>query len=278
MVDSPMLVHLSDLSQHEETAALMSRSMLIPAEARRVLSVIQQSLADSLVAVYLHGSAVAGGLRPKSDVDVLVVVDQATTHAIRAHLVTELMKISGRPSGDILRPLELIIFHRADLAELVYPARSEFVYGEWLRDAYETGEVPKPVADPELTLVLAQARQEARPLVGPEPAELLPPIPKAEVHRAIKEALPSLLDSLEGDERNVLLTLARMWRTLSTGEFVPKDAAAEWAISLLPAESAALVSCARKAYLGTTDIDWAARQQEVRRVASDLSERVAGML
>ncbi|HFH3062033.1 TPA: nucleotidyltransferase domain-containing protein, partial [Pseudomonas aeruginosa] len=55
--------------------------MLIPAEAKRALPVIQQSLADSLVAVYLHGSAVAGGLRPKSDVDVLVVIDRATTHA-----------------------------------------------------------------------------------------------------------------------------------------------------------------------------------------------------
>ncbi|HHK0294686.1 TPA: nucleotidyltransferase domain-containing protein, partial [Pseudomonas aeruginosa] len=95
----------------------MSKSMLIPAEAKRALPVIQQSLADSLVAVYLHGSAVAGGLRPKSDVDVLVVIDRATTHAIRARLVTELMKISGRPGGDTLRPLELIVFHRADLAE-----------------------------------------------------------------------------------------------------------------------------------------------------------------
>lgn len=252
--------------------------MLIPAEAKRALPVIQQSLADSLVAVYLHGSAVAGGLRPKSDVDVLVVIDRATTHAIRARLVTELMKISGRPGGDTLRPLELIVFHRADLAESVYPARSEFVYGEWLRDAYETGEVPRPEADPELTLVLAQARQEASPLFGPEPAELLPAIPQADVHRAIKDALPSLLDSLEGDERNVLLTLARMWRTLRIGEFVPKDVAAEWAIPLLPAESAALVSCARNAYLGMMDIDWEARQREVRRVASDLSERVAGML
>ncbi|MFP6504966.1 hypothetical protein, partial [Pseudomonas aeruginosa] len=37
----------------------MSKSMLIPAEAKRALPVIQQSLADSLVAVYLHGSAVA---------------------------------------------------------------------------------------------------------------------------------------------------------------------------------------------------------------------------
>src|SRR5690606_34256793 len=104
-----------------------------------------------------------------------------------------------------------------------YPPRSEFIYGEWLRDAFEAGEVPKPTRDPELTVLIAQARQEAKPLIGPEAAELLPIVPPALLYRAIGDALPALLDNLAGDERNVLLTLTRMWRTLSTGEIVPKD-------------------------------------------------------
>ncbi|MDM7853300.1 hypothetical protein QUF18_20350 [Pseudochrobactrum kiredjianiae] len=36
-----------------------------------------------------------------------------------------------------------------------FPARAEFVYGEWLRDSFEAGEVPLPNNDPEYTLVLA---------------------------------------------------------------------------------------------------------------------------
>jgi hypothetical protein len=93
-------------------------------------------------------------------------------------------------------------------------------------DAFGAGEVPRPVSDPEFTLVLAQARQEARALVGPAAAELLPPIPDDHVRQAMRDVLPSLLANLTGDEGNVLLTLARMSRTATTGEFVTKDAAA----------------------------------------------------
>jgi streptomycin 3"-adenylyltransferase len=257
---------------------MKSDALAIPVEAGHALRVVQRCFADSLLAVYLHGSAVAGGLRPDSDVDVLVVIDQPTTHAVRAHLVTELMKISGRPRGDAARPLELIVFRRADLTASVYPARGEFVYGEWLRDTFEAGEVPRPIRDPELTLILAQARREAKSLIGPDPAELLPIIPQAGVHRAIADVLPPLLDTLERDERNVLLTLVRMWRTLTTGEFVPKNVAADWAMARLPAESAVLIAYARDGYLGVVKDDWPARRQDLRRVASDLRDRVLALL
>ncbi len=190
------------------------------------------------------------------------------------------MKISGRHpvDADGRRPLELVVFHNADLETSVYPARGEFIYGEWLRDAFEAGEIPEPASDPEFTLLLAQARQDAKPLIGPDPTELLPITPEADIRRAIGDALPVLLDTLDGDERNVLLTLARMWRTLATGEFVPKDVAAEWAVQRLSAGPAATVAHAREAYLGLTTDDWRSRHREVRQAADGLGERVTAML
>lgn len=252
----------------------------IPVEASQALPIVERCFGGSLSAVYLHGSAVAGGLRPASDVDLLAVIDRPATHPVRARLVSDLMEVSGhhpaKPDGP--RPLELIAFLRADLAASVYPARAAFVYGEWLRGAFEAGDVPEPVSDPEFTLLLAQARQEARPLHGPDPAELLPVIPDADIRRAIGDALPALLETLDGDERNVLLTLARMWQTLSTGAFVPKDVAAEWAAPRLSGEAAALLARANAAYLGGDDVDWRGRRHEVRRAANALSVRVRAML
>lgn len=257
----------------------MTDAVLTPPEAEQALRVVQQHFASALVAVYLHGSAVAGGLRPDSDVDTLVVIDRPMTPVASKHLVTELMKISGRPgSGSTLRPLELIVFLSSDLTSSSYPARRQFLYGEWLRDTFEAGEAPGPASDPDLTLVLAQARQTAEPLFGPDTTDLLPVIPQADIRRAIGDALPALLDSLEGDERNVLLTLARMWRTLVTGEFVSKDAAAEWAQTRLPAEHATVLADARDGYLGILKDDWGPRRQEVRRVADDLRACVAAAL
>ena len=71
--------------------------------------------------------------------------------------------------------------------------------------------MPEPVSDPELTVLLTQARQEARALIGPDPVKMLPVIPDSDIRRAIGDALPALLGTLEGDEHNVLLTLTRLW-------------------------------------------------------------------
>lgn len=251
--------------------------MTVPVEATRTLPILERVLGDSLLAVYLHGSAVAGGLRTNSDVDLIAVVDQPLGVEPRERLVAELMQLSGMypppPGGP--RPIELIVFQRADLVGSAYPARSEFIYGEWLRAAFETGATAQPSPDPEFTLVLAQARAEARTLLGPDPGDLLPSVSQAEIRRAIGDALPALLDNLEGDERNVLLTLARMWRTLATGDFVPKDVAAEWAIPRLPAEAAAVLAGAREAYLGLSrDV----KGSEVQSVAGELAKRVMAMV
>jgi predicted nucleotidyltransferase len=253
---------------------------VLPKEALAALAVLQRNVGGTLLAMYLHGSAVAGGLRPSSDVDLMAVVGAPTTHAVRARLVVELMEVSGRhPVGpDGRRPIEMIVFNCADLAVTSYPARAEFLYGEWLREQFEAGAVPEPQNDPEFTLLLAQARTQARALIGPDPATLLPVVPQSDVRRAIGLALPALLSALDGDERNVLLTLVRMWRTLAIGDFVPKDVAADWAMPRLPAEAAVLIADARDAYLGVKSVGWQERQREVHVLADELAKRVAAML
>ncbi len=198
------------------------------AEAEAATAALRTILGDSLLALYLHGSAVAGGLRPQSDIDLLAVVEALIPEHRRAALLAALLRISGRhpapPQGP--RCLEVTIFRRQDLAAGAYPARAEFTYGEWLRDAFEAGGRPLPATDPDHTLVLAQARRAAVALIGPEASAILPGIPDARVRQAMRGALPALNAGLDGDTRNVLLTLARMWHTAVTGDFVPKDAAA----------------------------------------------------
>ena len=59
-------------------------------------------------------------------------------------------------------------------------------------------------------------------------------IPFHEIKKAIRFSLPGLISSFKGDERNVLLTLSRMWLTLVTEEITTKDVAAKWVILKLP--------------------------------------------
>ena len=69
---------------------------------------------------------------------------------------------------------------------------------------------------------------------------MIEPVPMTDIRRAIKESLPGLIASIEGDEHNVILTLARMWLTSSSGRICSKDQAAEWAIPKLAKEHATL--------------------------------------
>nr|QIQ10642.1 Streptomycin 3''-adenylyltransferase [uncultured bacterium] len=251
----------------------------IPAEALAALGVVRRCLGEAPAGVYLHGSAVSGGLRAHSDVDVLVVIEGPMTAAERQQLVGELLAVSGHYPHDAAgrRPLELIVFAREELARGGYPVRSEFLYGEWLRAAFEAGAVPEPSAEPDHSLLLAQARQTARTLFGPDAATLLPAIPPAEIRRAIGGALPALLGSPAGDERNVLLTLARMWRTLAVGDFVPKDSAATWAMTRVDAGAATLLAHARAAYVGDVEDNWPFAAEVTLRVAEDLAGMVRGV-
>ncbi|MEJ8572740.1 aminoglycoside adenylyltransferase domain-containing protein [Microbaculum marinum] len=248
-----------------------------PEQIRAAADAIRGIFQDSLAALYLHGSAVsARGLGPQSDIDLLAVIDCAMTDVQRRGLVSALLGISGRhpaaPDGP--RSIEVIVFLKSELHANIPTAHSEFTYGEWLRKALEGGELPMPNVDPEYTLVLAQARRRARPLFGPPAAELLPDCALEHVMHAMRDALPALLDGLFGDERNVLLTLARMWQTAATGAIVSKDAAATWAAPQMPDEEAAMLTYAREAYLGHLEDEWKGRRSAVRRTAAFLRQRV----
>ena len=120
-------------------------------------TVLKETLQDKLLGIYIHGSALDGALKPQSDIDLLAVIKNPLSAEERSKLLAALMQLSGRhPAQDIHeRCLEVMIFIQAELAANEFPARVEFVYGEWLRDSFEAGEVPLPNNDPEYTLVLA---------------------------------------------------------------------------------------------------------------------------
>lgn len=129
-------------------------------------------------------------------------------------------------------------------------APCEFLYGEWLRDEYERGTLPGPEPMPDLAPLLTMVLLADAPLHGPPPADLLAPVPPADLRRAITAGVPELLAELDTDTRNVLLTLARIWTTLATGTIRSKDAAADWALARLPAEHRPALEHGGAVYLG----------------------------
>lgn len=64
----------------------------------QTLDVIKRHLASTLLAVHLYGSALDGGLKPYSDIDLLVTVATRPDEAVRRALMLELLEVSAPPS------------------------------------------------------------------------------------------------------------------------------------------------------------------------------------
>ncbi|WP_328413361.1 aminoglycoside adenylyltransferase family protein [Streptomyces violaceus] len=218
-----------------------------------LVQLLHRTLPDTLLGIYLHGSATLGGLRPHSDIDVLAVVTESMTYAQRRELVAELLTVSG---VDGRRHVELIVVVRDDVRPWRYPPTCDFLYGDWLREEFERGVIPSPEPSPDLAPLLTMVLRADAPLHGPPPAELLDPVPREDLRRAVVAGVPELMDELDSDTRNVLLTLARIWATLTTGDIRAKDAAATWALGRLPAENRPVLAHARAVYLGEEDERW----------------------
>ena len=61
---------------------------------------------------------------------------------------------------------------------------------------------------------------------------------------------------LESDATNGLLTLARVWFTLETGDFAAKDVAGEWALARLEPPLRTPLELAVAVYRGEREPDW----------------------
>lgn len=91
-------------------------------QINQAVSLLQELFPQELTGICLYGSAVLDGLRPESDIDILVIIDRPLTQSLRARLTQELLCLSGRPRSD-RRPIELSVVNRRDIDPRSYPPR-----------------------------------------------------------------------------------------------------------------------------------------------------------
>jgi len=244
-------------------------------QVETVVSMLEETLGPSLRGTYLYGSAVEGGLRPDSDVDLFAVIERRLTVDERRLIIGALLPISGpatrRPGW---RPIELTIVVDQDIRPWGYPPRLELQYGEWLRSEFLSGSfAPWQAVRPDVAILITMVVAQGEALTGPPAHELLPPVPRAHLVRAMVDEMPMLFEDLEADTRNVLLTLARIWMTVVTGEVRAKDVAARWAARRVSMEPRRLLDRARAGYLGEVDDRWD-DVQAVTALADELRQRI----
>jgi streptomycin 3"-adenylyltransferase len=238
-----------------------------------VVAALRDVLGGDVLGVCLYGSAVSGGQRPVSDLDLVAITRRSLSDGERRTLVARTFEASGHISAERpKRPIELTLVVQHEVRPWHWPPYHDLQFGEW----YEAGDVSafEPREDPDLAVLLTTALQRGVPLLGPPPAELVDPVPHADLLRAAHAAVDDVLRDLDGDTRNVLLTLARVWYTIETGEIVAKDEAAAWAAERLPDEEAATLDLAAAAYRGEAEDDWDARPGQAGAAAAAMTAQI----
>jgi predicted nucleotidyltransferase len=254
---------------------LSTESELFEEQLQRLVAVVRDVLGKHIVGAYLHGSAVLGGIRPRSDIDVLAVSSRPTTLAEKRLLVERLIAITGVTDPGPPWTVELTIVVESDIRPWRYPPRLDFQYGEWVRQAFARGDyAPWRERDPDLALLITVALQGDRTLLGPPPAEVFDPVPPSDCTRAMLDGLDGLLERLDDDTRNVLLTLARIQCTLATGEIRTKDTAADWVLQRLPEADRVPLARARAVYLGQEEERWDDVRPGVALVAKRMTSEI----
>ncbi|WP_158622408.1 aminoglycoside adenylyltransferase family protein [Pedobacter sp. KBW06] len=240
---------------------------LVRKEIEKVVRVIKEEAGRSIAGIYLYGSAVDGGLQKESDIDILAIIDGSLSQKSKCQLVKKFMQVSGEIGNkQLIRPFEVTILNRDEISPWRHPVRNELQYGEWLRDEFLKGEIAGCNVNPDLTILLRQVHQSSITLTGSAAQEIIPEIPDEDIKQAIFDTLPILLQCVKGDERNTVLTLARMYYTLVVGGVTTKDRAADWLLSEIPVEFRDLLEMAKCGYLGICKDNWQGKGEALKKI------------
>lgn len=182
----------------------------------------------------------------------LAVSARETTHAEKQKIASGLLAVSGDLSrGHGRRPIELTIVTTSEVRPWRYPPRRDFQYGEWLRERFERGDrdLFRPTIDPDVAILITVVRLGDVTLTGSAAGATFDEVPRRDLVEALVAGIPGLIDDIDWDTRNVVLTIARIWNGVVTGEIRSKDGAAEWALERLPPEHRPVLVRAREGYL-----------------------------
>ena len=253
----------------------------ISAQLSQALDIIERHLGSTLLAVHLYGSALDGGLKSYSDIDLLVTVTTRLNETVRQALFVELLEVSASPGQNkALRALEVTIVVRSDIVPWRYPARRELQFGEWQRSDILAGIFEPATVDADLAILLTKAKQHSIVLAGSAAEDFFSLVPESDLFKALTDTLKlwNAPPDWAGDERNVVLTLSRIWYTAATSKIAPKDIAATWAMARLPVQHQPVLLNAKQAYLGQEEDCLPSRADQVAAFVKFVKHETAKLL
>ncbi|WP_156740206.1 aminoglycoside adenylyltransferase domain-containing protein [Occultella aeris] len=247
-----------------------------PTAPLRMLDVLADGIAatlgENLLALYVHGSYVAGDFEPaRSDLDLLAVLREVPTPATLELLRPRHARFAVDHPAWADR-IEVDYFPAATLAALADRP------GPMIR--ISPGE-PLHLfeASRHYLLNVASARADGRALRGQSPTAVLPPVDRAAVRAVVREHAASWPEWVKdsrgrtGAQAYAVLTLCRALHLVVEGTQVSKRRAGVWAAARRP-ESAELIEWASAWWYDAGPDDAPGRYEDVAAFVTSLAAEV----
>lgn len=205
---------------------------------------------EGVVGVYPHGSLAMGSyFRPKSDVDLLVVVKDPLVGPKRRALALDLLEsFDHRP---IIGGVEISVVRQRSLESFTHPMPYEFHFSEkWVEDV-RGGESGPRGADRDLAAHCTMARLRGLALLGPAPATVIGDVPHDAYLDAVMDDARWIVDGgiIDSPFYGVLNLCRSLQVVLDDPEVPPsKEESAGWALDNLVAEHGPIVVAALQCY------------------------------
>jgi predicted nucleotidyltransferase len=250
----------------------------VRAQAERLAERLQAALGDNLIGVYLHGSMALGAFNPQlSDLDVLAVARRRTSDDEKREVVGILAGASENPA-----PVEFHLLASGDLQPWRHPSPFDFHYGDIWRDALQD-DLADALArqgdtDPDLAAHITVVRSCGVGLLGPPPEDVFPQVPWEDYADSLMRDLRWVRETERPAPVYRVLSPARVWATLATGEIHSKETGGAWALERIPVDLQPVLARALAQYRGETagfDVDESTLERYIAYVETEARSLVA---
>ena len=222
-----------------------------------VTGALEHVLDSQLTAIYLHGSLAMGSYyRPKSDVDLLVVIDGILQDSDRRECAARLLRaFDRRPT---VGGLEVSVVQRRHVWEFEHPLPFEFHFSEQWAEDVRHGRLGPRGRDPDLAAHCTVTRSRGIAIRGRPAEEVLGPVPHGAFVDSIVEDLRWIVleEGIQESPFYGVLNICRVLHVLAGGPgLVPsKEEGGLWALDNLPQEYRTVIEEALECYRSAAEV------------------------
>ena len=220
---------------------------------------LTRGLGNQLTGIYLHGSLAMGCFNPRrSDLDLLVLITDPLSLAIKREIIEDLLACSKQPS-----PVEISFVTHAQLFPWRYPTPFELHYSEGWRDRYTKGlqsdawqkwNEGNPV-DPDLAAHVTMTRARGVCLAGLPIDAAFPLVPNDDYRASVAADIDESLNAIGENPVYTVLNCSRTAAYLRDGQLFSKAEGGRWALDVLPADFHGLIAGALIAYAAGSEAE-----------------------